>query len=123
MIRINDIVAALTPLVGWQQDYDPAKAIDESLTQTESGLYYQQAHPLMTLENIRCIMPDSYDVQYPDWNPAVQYGVGAKVRENGTTYEAKLANIAMQPSNSPQAWAVFDATTSYLLWLMQKKQA
>jgi len=119
MIRINDIVAALTPLVGWQQDYDPAKAIDESLTQTESGLYYQQAHPLMTLENIRCIMPDSYDVQYPDWNPAVQYGVGAKVRENGTTYEAKLANIAMQPSNSPQAWAVFDATTSYLLWLMQ----
>ena len=45
------------PLVGWMQDYDPEKYIENELTQTESGLYYQQAHPLLTLENIRAIMP------------------------------------------------------------------
>lgn len=68
MIRISQIQEALFPLVGWQQDYDPAKAIDESLLESESGLYYQQAHPLMTLDNIRAIMPDTYCYQYTEWD-------------------------------------------------------
>lgn len=62
MIRIADIQQALFHLVGWEQDYDPEKAIDVTLTQTESGLYFQQAHPMVTLENIRAIMPEGEHV-------------------------------------------------------------
>lgn len=32
--------------------------IDESLTESETGQYYQDFHPLLTLENIRSIAPD-----------------------------------------------------------------
>lgn len=62
MIRIADIQQALFHLVGWEQDYDPEKAIDATLTQTDSGLYFQQAHPMVTLENIRAIMPEGEHV-------------------------------------------------------------
>lgn len=62
MIRISDIQQALFHLVGWEQDYDPEKAIAATLTQTDSGLYFQQAHPMVTLENIRAIMPEGEHV-------------------------------------------------------------
>ena len=67
MIRIPEITTALMPLVGWMQDYDPERQIAGELTQSESGLYYQQAHPLLTLENIRAIMPDDFIKRYPKW--------------------------------------------------------
>ena len=57
MIRISAIQEALMHLVGWEQSYDPQGQIDKSLTESESGLTYQQAHPMVTLENIRAIMP------------------------------------------------------------------
>ena len=50
MYRIDDIVTGLTPLVGWEQDWDESKQIAEALTVSESGLHYQDAHPLLTLE-------------------------------------------------------------------------
>lgn len=44
MYRIKEIQDALLHVVGWEQSFDPAKAIDTYLTQTESGLYFQGAH-------------------------------------------------------------------------------
>lgn len=32
MIRINEICEALKNVCGWEQSYDPAKAIDDNLT-------------------------------------------------------------------------------------------
>jgi DeoR family fructose operon transcriptional repressor len=60
MIRIPDIVTALQPLVGWRQSYNPAEAIDTELLQSESGLFFQDAHPLITLNNVAAIMPDDF---------------------------------------------------------------
>lgn len=44
MIRINEICEALKNVCGWEQSYNPKTFIDEHLTQTESGLYFQGAH-------------------------------------------------------------------------------
>lgn len=60
MYRIDDIVTGLTPLVGWEQDWDESKQISEDLTVSESGLHYQDAHPLLTLENLRSVMPSGW---------------------------------------------------------------
>lgn len=60
MYRINDIVDGLEHLVGWEQSWDESAQIDSTLTQTESGLYYQQAHPLLTLENMKAVMPSGW---------------------------------------------------------------
>lgn len=80
MIRLQDIQTALLPVVGWQQDYNPQNQIDDALTQSESGLTFQGAHPLCTLANVRAIMPDDYLYQYPEWNENRMYPKNFKCR-------------------------------------------
>lgn len=88
MIRIPDIVEALTPLVGWRQSFVNTELIREDLTQTESGLYFQDAHPLLTVRNIMAVMPDGYDNKYPEWNRLLVYQEGKKVRYKGYVWIA-----------------------------------
>lgn len=100
MIRIPVIVDALLPLVGWRQSYDPRDTLDESLTQSESGLYYQDTHPLMTLKNVRSVMPEDYLFRYPEWLSVVQYKKGQKVRHMDIVWVAKQDNENMEPPAS-----------------------
>ena len=86
MIRIPDIVTALQPLVGWRQSYNPAEAIDTELLQSESGLFFQDAHPLMTLNNVAAIMPDDFIFQYPEWDKDSEFPAGVKVRYDNKVY-------------------------------------
>ena len=113
MIRIADIQNALLPLVGWHQDYDPQQQIDETLTHSESGLYYQDAHPLMTLQNIRSIMPDGFKFQYEEWNAERKYVKGEKCRYNDVVYKAVKDNADQQPDNT-EAWEVFDMVSDFI---------
>ena len=114
MIRIKDIQDALLPLVGWQQDYNPAQAIRESLTESESGLYYQGAHPLMTLDNIRSIMPDTYLYQYPVWDEGKTYSKGQKVRHNEQVWQAAADNIASEPQEGNVEWQRYDIVSDFV---------
>lgn len=99
MIRINEICEALKNVCGWEQSYDPAKAIDDNLTQTESGLYFQGAHPLLTLDNMAAIMPDDWGLQY-QWNMILPYKAGQKVSHNGIVWIAKIDNTGEEPTAS-----------------------
>ncbi len=87
MIRLQDIQNALLPVVGWQQDYNPQNQIDDALTQSESGLTFQGAHPLCTLANVRAIMPDDYFYRYPAW-VAGNYPKGTKMSYDGSVWVA-----------------------------------
>ena len=89
MIRINDIQNALIGLVGWEQSFDPRMYIDDGMTQSESGLVYQGAHPLVTLENVASIMPEDYTMRYREWDEATPYLKGAKVRHGGYVWVSK----------------------------------
>lgn len=100
MIRIPVIVDALLPLVGWRQSYDPRDTLDESLTQSESGLYFQDTHPLMTLKNVRSVMPEDYLFRYPEWLSIVPYKKGQKVRHMDIVWVAKQDNQNMEPPAS-----------------------
>lgn len=115
MIRLQDIQAALLPVVGWQQDYNPQNQIDESLCESESGLTFQGAHPLCTLANIRAIMPDDYLFRYPEW-AAGQYAKGSKVRYKGVVWIATatvvLADAAPDVAGSP--WKEYNMVSDYV---------
>ena len=100
MIRINEICEALKNVCGWEQSYDPAKVIDDNLTQTESRLYFQGAHPLLTLDNMAAIMPDDWGLQYPGWNMILPYKAGQKVSHNGIVWIAKIDNTGEEPTAS-----------------------
>ena len=58
MIQLKQIEDALLHLVGFDQGGTSEVKISSSLTESESGLYFQQAHPLITLTNLACIAPD-----------------------------------------------------------------
>lgn len=120
MIRINEICEALKNVCGWEQSYDPAKAIDDNLTQTESGLYFQGAHPLLTLDNMEAIMPDDWGIQYPVWdaltqwkqNKVVQYG--NDTNGNKLFWKAKADNVGEEPTENSLFWSKYNILSDFL---------
>lgn len=114
MIRLNEIQSALSKVVGWEQDYNPNKQIDADLCESESGLTYQGAHPLCTLENIRSIMPDDYFYRYEVWNDTKTYAEGSKVRHNGKVWKATATNVAEQPTDVSEFWTEYDMTSDFI---------
>ena len=114
MIRLQDIQTALLPVVGWQQDYNPQNQIDDALTQSESGLTFQGAHPLCTLANVRAIMPDDYLYKYPNWNNATPYAVGAKVQHGGKVWVAVNANTGSAPADNNPNWAAYNMVSDFV---------
>lgn len=114
MIRLQDIQTALLPVVGWQQDYNPDNQIDNELTQSESGLTFQGAHPLCTLANVRAIMPDDYLYKYPNWNNAKGYTAGTKVKHTGKVWIAKTTNVGAEPGKTPSVWAKFNTVSDFV---------
>lgn len=125
MYRLKEIQDALLHVVGWEQSFDQAKAINDDLTQTESGLYFQGAHPLVTLDNIRAIVPDDFVYQYPEWNMIIEYKQGAKVRHNNEIWIARKDNQNEEPTKSDfnedfngdfgnEFWGVYNYLSDYL---------
>lgn len=120
MIRKNEICEALKNVCGWEQSYDPAKAIDDNLTHTESGLYFQGAHPLLTLDNMEAIMPDDWGIQYPVWdaltqwkqNKVVQYG--NDTNGNKLFWKAKADNVGEEPTEDSLFWSKYNILSDFL---------
>ena len=97
MIRINDIQQALEHLVGWEQDIIPENQVAEELTETESGLYFQGAHPMVTLENLRAVMPEMTLDMFPVWNRYKLYKEGQVVRHGDMLFCALKTGIGHEP--------------------------
>lgn len=125
MIRIKEIQDALLPLVGWEQAFTPDLGIADALTVTESGLTYQGAHPLVTLDNVRSIMPDDYAKHYPIWDATTQYAEGDRVQYQCVVFIATEDNIATEPpaldfdgnylAQYDGVWQPYNPLSDYLL--------
>ena len=97
MIRIDDIQRALAHLVGWDQDIRPDCQVTPDLTETESGLTFQGAHPLVTMENMRAVMPELSLESFPLWSRYKLYQEGKVVRHGDMLFVAKRRNIGKMP--------------------------
>ena len=113
MIRIKEIQERLSHVVGWEQHYIPELKIDNSLCESESGLYFQGAHPLCTLENIRAIMPERWCEQYEAWDSTKWYQKGAKCKHAEKYWEAKEGNALAEPGVSP-VWEEFRPLSDFV---------
>lgn len=98
MIRIKEIQDAFRGLVGWEQSYDPARRIDDELTESESGLTYQAAHPLLTLEAVESVMPEAFAASYPAWDSVRPYSPGDKVSAGGKVWIALKTSKGDDPT-------------------------
>lgn len=120
MIRISEIQEKLLHLIGWQQNYDTADfKIADFLTQSESGLYFQQAHPLLTLDNMRCIAPDFKNITFPEYSSSEFYIKGSIVSSDGILYKS-VKDCVGKPVSDVQFWV---ATDLFSDWLEMKTKA
>lgn len=114
MYRIKEIQDALLHVVGWEQNINPEKEIDSSLTETESGLFFQGTHPLMTLNNVEAIMPLDWNIQYKVWENSQSYLKGDKVRNLNVVYIALENNSGSEPTAINPDWKVYNYLSDYL---------
>lgn len=121
MVRANDIQDKLLHLIGWEQNYDISDLkISDVLTMSESGLYFQQIHPLLTLQNMACIAPDFKNIAFPEYNAQKMYSKGNIVKYNGSLYKALLPSIGEQPDIESKYWV---ETNPFSEWLENKTKA
>ena len=121
MVRANDIQEKLLRLIGWEQNYDTSDLkISDALTVSESGLYFQQAHPLLTLQNMSCIAPDFKNTTFPEYNSEKEYSKGNVVDYQGTQYKALQKAQGKQPDIESEYWV---ETNLFSEWLESKTKA
>lgn len=121
MVRANDIQEKLLCLIGWEQNYDTSDLkISDALTVSESGLYFQQIHPLLTLQNMSCIAPDFNNITFPEYNSEKEYSKGNVVDYQGTQYKALQKAQGKQPDIESEYWV---ETNLFSEWLESKTKA
>lgn len=121
MIRIADIQDKMLHLVGWKQSYDLSDImLSSNITQTESGMYFQQIHPLLTLDNLRSIAPDFQNFNWQVHDANKVYKSGEVVRVDDSLYKAIQDVPAETDILDSEYWA---ETNPFSEWLEEKTKA
>lgn len=121
MIRIKDLNEQLLHLVGWQQSYDTSEVkLSDNLTQSESGMYFQQVHPLLTLPNLMSIAPDFKNTNFPGHDANSSYKEGVVVTLEDKYYKSiKDVPVNTEITND-EFWI---ETNLFSEWLEDKTKA
>lgn len=123
MIRAADIQENLLHLIGWEQHYDTVDLkLASSLLKSESGLYFQQIHPLLTLQNLSSIAPDFRTVSPAFYEASLSYDKGTIVMHNGLLYKA-VRPISKGEEPKKDAEDPWSETTLFSEWLESKIKA
>lgn len=121
MVRVNDIQDKLLHLIGWEQNYDASDLkISDTLTVSESGLYFQQIHPLLTLQNMACIAPDFKNMTFEEYNTKKSYSKGNVVKYDEKLYKALQKALNKQPDIESEYWV---EANPFSEWLESKTKA
>lgn len=81
MYRERDLQDCLFGLVGWEQNQNPDYPIlPDFLIQSDSGLYFQNAHPLVCIENLDQALKNYSAYAYPAYTEHADYSAGTRVR-------------------------------------------
>lgn len=121
MVRIQEIQEGLLHLIGWRQSCDANDGvISEALTQSESGLYYQDAHPLLTLQNLQSIAPDFSNISYPVHSTEETYAKGVVVTVDGAHHKSLKAVPENTQITDTEYWI---ETNPFSEWLETKTKA
>lgn len=121
MIRIKDLNEQLLHLVGWQQSYDTSEVkLSDNLTQSESGMYFQQVHPLLTLPNLMSIAPDFKNTNFPEHDANSSYKEGVVVTLEDKYHKSIKDVPANTEITNDEYWI---ETNLFSEWLEDKTKA
>ncbi len=118
MYNSSTVKTGLIGLVGWRQNDDPDGVQLTTLTASSSGLYFNDEHPLLTIDNLISIAPEYTRLTYTEWDSGTTYSIGAKVSLNGVNYIAIQAGTNQNPTNQSSYWI-----SVFTKWLKEKTEA
>lgn len=124
MLRQDVIMQNMLHLIGFQKDTEDEVVIANSLLKSDSGLYYQQGHSLITLKNLFSVAPQfasEYGL-YDDYVEAKEYVVGEKCmfgESNKITYRALVETSGVTPGTQ-EAEGIWEVYTKFSEWLENK---
>ena len=97
MYRAKAVEEALLHVVGWEQDVNPDLQIAGGLTESESGLTFQSAHPMCTLAMVNALVPSDWERSIKAWyqNDIIRKG---EIRKHKNHYwKAKKNSQGQEP--------------------------
>ena len=108
-------------LVGWRQNPDPqGTQLQSSLTDSSSGYYFNDEHPMLTMDNILSICQDDGSFEYSTFSDSQAYKTGAIVTDEDGTFIRIKDGAANIPTSNTEYWKEFDFVSS---WIEQKTES
>ena len=102
-------------LLGWRNSKE-VTASDELLI-SESGQYFPDFHPLLTIDNVKSIAPDFKDYAFDEWEEK-SYKIGDLVNYNTQGY--KCIKATEDSPEDSEDWAETDPLSE---WILTKTKA
>ena len=111
--------------MGWERDSAMTDDVAAELGETDSGLYYNSAHPLVTTENLESVMPEGYGGGWGKYNPIRTYERGDMVYYEGSAWCAlgRMRGIAPKEGGDfnddfnddfAKGWMKFSPVSAYM---------
>lgn len=122
MLNVAEIKKEFTGLIGFSDDMSAhTQVLSSNLKQSSSGVYFQDAHPLVTLQALEEIAPrDLKLLRFPEVEN-IAYAKGSIVR-NGT--ELYIALVDTTYNSATTGFTVdWEETTLFSIWLTSKVEA
>lgn len=102
MLNPIPLQSCLAGLVGFRNSLDQnMPQILAALTSSDSGLYVNDQHALITIENINAVIDNTGTITLPSaWNAGTAYEIGNRVSSGGNIYTALLSSTNIVVSNT-----------------------
>src|SRR5688572_16034355 len=107
MYREKDLQDGLFGLVGFRQTDNPAyPQLANYLLQSSSGLYFEDEHPLIHIENIDQALKNYARYNFPAYSAGTEYAQFDRVKTgDGKVWESLVNNNqGNTPDTSPGSW-------------------
>ena len=106
MYDLTRIQTGFKNLVGWRTPNNPDfAALGSSVTTTNSGQYFQDEYPFLSIEYMDAIGEDFDNMELATYAAGTTYGLGDKVLSSSRAYiSLQAANIGNTPADEPTWW-------------------
>lgn len=106
-------------LVGWRKDNDPSATLNPygDLLTSDSGFYFNDQHPLLTMDTIMSIAPKFSTFTYSAWSALTSYSRGDIVTSGGNYYASVVNGNLNNAVGTATKWR---QTTPASEWLRNK---
>jgi len=116
MYNASTLKTNLLSLIGWRQNLDPAGTQLLKMTTSDSGMFFNDEHPLLNFDMLFSLAQDFTNITPTTWSGATAYVVGDLVTKTSIIYECVSAHENQTPPNATY-WRVMNL---FSVWIQNQ---